>query len=67
MFPHEFALMVIAVMVATALPAWAWWAAADDDGPEVLPDARLRAAIEASAGPSHLPAASTDWPYPSFG
>ena len=67
MFPHEFALMVIAVMVATALPAWAWWAAADDDGPEVLPDPRLRAAIEASAGPSQLPAASTDWPYPAFG
>lgn len=53
---HEFALMVIAVMVATALPAWAWWVVADDDAPEVLPDQRLRAAIEASAGPSHLAA-----------
>lgn len=67
MSPHEFALMVIAVMLATALPAWAWWAAADDDGPEVLPDLRLRAVIEASAGPSHLPAASTDGPYPASG
>lgn len=63
----EFALMVIAVMLAAAVPAWAWWAAADDDGPEVLPDQRLLAAIEASAGPSHLPAASTDRPYPAFG
>lgn len=67
MSPDEFALMVLAVIIATALPAWAWWAAADDDGPEVLPDPRLCAAIKASAGPSHLPAASTDGLYPAFG
>lgn len=67
MSPPEFALMVCAVMVATALPAWAWWAAADADGPEVMPDPRLRAAIEAGAGPSHLPAASTVRTYPAFG
>ena len=67
MSPSEFALMVIAVMVATALPAWAWWAAADDDGPQVVPDPRLRAVIEASAGRSHLPSASTDGRYPAFG
>lgn len=67
MSPLEFALMVIAVVAATAVPAWAWWAAADDDGPEVLPDQRLRAVIEASAGPSHLPAASTDKLYPAYG
>ena len=67
MSAHEFALMVIVVMLATALPAWAWWAAADDDGPEVLPDPRLRAAIEASASPSHLAAASADGPYPASG
>ena len=67
MSPDEFALMVLAVIIATALPAWAWWAAADDDGLEVLPNPRLRALIEASASPSRLPAASTDGLYPAFG
>ena len=73
----EFALMVLAVAVITALPAWAWWAVADDDGLEVLPDPRLRAAIEATAGPSqhptvhgptaHLATVSTGEPFPAFG
>ena len=67
MSPLEFALMVLAVMVVTALPAWAWWAVADDDGPEVLPDLRLQAAIKASAGPSHLPSWTNDGSYPVFG
>lgn len=63
----EFALTVLAVMVLTAVPAWVWWAVADDVEPEVLPDLRLSAAIEASAGQSHLPSWSTDWPSQAFG
>ena len=73
----EFALMVLAVAVITALPAWAWWAVADDDEPEVLPDPRLSAAIEATAGPSQFPTVhgrtarestvSTGVPFPALG